>query len=49
MDCKKCMECAGDLFEEVSEISKTIPSIDSIEVALSHTAGCGNFFTIYCC
>lgn len=40
---------AGDLLIEISEINKIILDGDCIELAVSHTAGCSPFYTIYCC
>lgn len=40
---------AGDLFEEVNEMSRIVPEGDIAEIVNSHTAVCSTFLTIYCC
>lgn len=46
---EKNLNFAGDLFEEVNEISKIMPEGKTVEIVNSHTAVCAPFFTIYCC
>lgn len=40
---------AGDLFEEVNEISGLVPTEGTVEITNSHTAVCSPLLTIYCC
>lgn len=46
---EKAIEFAGDLFQEVDEVSKIISDIDGIEQIFTNTVVCSNFLTIYCC
>lgn len=46
---EKCLRFAGDLLEEVDEISRIIPEGDIAEIVNSHTVTCSTFLTIYCC
>ena len=44
------LKFAGDLLEEVNEISNIIPEKDDIELISSlHSYGCSTLLTIYCC
>lgn len=46
---EKSLMFAGDLLEEVNEISRIIPEGGFVEVTNTHTAICSTFLTIYCC
>lgn len=49
MDIEMNMECAGNLFEELSELSKIILDSDSVETQSTFTAVCSAFLTVICC
>ena len=41
--------CAGNLYEELVEVQKLIPSEDAVETAATTTERCSALLTIYCC
>lgn len=41
--------CAGNLYEELEEVQKLIPSEDAVEVAATTTERCAALLTIFCC
>ena len=40
---------AGDLEEEIRELSNLAEKIDKVEQIDSHSVECASFFTIFCC
>ena len=40
---------AGNLFEELEEVQKLIPSEEAVEAAGTSTERCSAILTIYCC
>lgn len=49
MQKREVFENAGNLFEEMEEISKLISNDDGVIPYSSTTRLCGAFLTIYCC